>query len=986
MKSSVKVGFLMLLSGLLISSGIFAQQITVSGKVTDASDGAPLPGVNILERGTNNGTVTDNEGNYSISVGSNAVLEFSFVGYLTREEEVGNRTVLNVSLEFDEFSLEEVVAIGYGTVKKEDATGSVAAVSAKDFNRGAITSPQDLVTGKIAGVQITNSGGAPGTGATIRIRGGSSLAASNDPLIVIDGVPIDNEGVAGMRNPLNAINPNDIETFTVLKDASATAIYGSRASNGVILITTRKGKAGKPLSVAYNGNVSIGTRTGEIDVLTAGEFRALITDRYAGNTNATDLLGTADTDWQSVIYRTAVSHDHNLSLTGSYKVLPYRFSVGYTGQEGILKTSGLDRFTGALNLSPSLLNNTLKINLNAKGMYIKNRFANWGAVGSAVAFDPTQPVYDEGNAYGGFFTWTQNNGDPITIAPSNPLAMLEMYDSRSTVYRGIGNLEVEYQMPFIPELTAKLNLGFDGSKSDGNVNVPENAPWAYDALNGGGEKSAYTQDKKNELLDFYFNYQKDLGFLSSRIDATAGYSWQHFWRGGTNYSTNVAETIINNDTDYETENYLVSFFGRVNYAMNDRYLVTFTLRQDGSSRFSPENRWGLFPSVALAWNMAQESFMKGDLFNVLKLRLGYGVTGQQNITSNDYPYLPRYTYSEDNAQYQLGNTFYTTLRPEGYDANIKWEETTTYNIGLDFGILNNRINGNIDAYYRKTGDLINFIPVPAGTNLTNQILTNVGDLTNKGVELSVNAVPVSSEEVSWEVGFNASYNKNEITKLTATDDPNYLGVFTGGIAGGVGNMIQIHSVGYPANSFYVYEQVYDRGGSPLEGLYVDRNGDGQITVDDRYRYQKAAPDILMGFSSMLRVKNFDFSFAGRVSLGNYVYNNMFSTHGVYSDLYNSVGYLNNVTRNLLHTRFENPKYFSDYYIEDGSFLRLDHMTLGYNLDAPVTGVKNLRLYTTVQNVFLVTRYRGLDPEVANGIDNNVYPRPRNFLFGVSVQF
>lgn len=970
--------------GMFLMSGVlYAQQLTVTGRVTDAADGSPLPGVNVAVKGKPVGTVTNNQGIYSLTVHKGDTLVFMFVGYQNKEVVVGDRTVIDVSLQFSEVSLKEVVAIGYGTVKKEDATGSVAAVSAEDFNRGAITSPQELVTGKIAGVQITDAGGAPGAGAMIRIRGGSSLSASNDPLIVIDGVPVDNEGVAGMRNPLNTINPDDIETFTVLKDASATAIYGSRASNGVIIITTKKGRKDQPFSVTYNGNVSWATRSGEISVLNTEQFKQIVSDHFADNPNAINLMGTASTDWQDVVFQTAFSHDHTLSFTGGVKKLPYRFSVGYTDQDGILKTSELNRTTGALSLNPVFFDGDLKIDLNIKGMYIKNRFANQGAIGSAVAFDPTQPVYDPGNPYGGYFTWVQPNGDPITIAPANPLALLEMTDNRSDVSRSLGNVQLSYRLPFLRELTAKLNLGYDVSKSDGNNFVPENAAWAYDPLNGGGNKTHYTQKKRNSLLDFYFNYKKDLPSASSRIDITAGYSWQHYWRKGTTYATNVRESLVYEDSDYATENYLVSFFGRINYIFKDRYMVTFTLRDDGSSRFAPENRWGLFPSVALAWDMARENFMNSEVINTLKLRLGYGITGQQDI-GGDYPYLPRYTYGLDNAQYQFGNTFVTTLRPEGYDENLKWEETTTYNIGLDYGFLNNRITGSIDAYYRETSDLLNFIPVPAGTNLTNQILTNVGDLYNKGIEFAINGTAVSKKETKWDIGFNLTYNKNEITKLTATDDPNYLGVFTGGILGGVGNTIQIHSVGYPANSFYVYEQVYDEEGHPVEGLYVDRNHDGQITVDDRYHYKKAAPDVFMGFSSLLNWKNFDFSFAGRISLGNYVYNNMFSNNGTYSSLYNSVGYLSNVTTSLLDTHFENPKYFSDYYVEDGSFLRMDHITLGYSFENFKWA--RLRVYGTVRNAFLITGYDGLDPEVANGIDSNVYPRPRTFLFGVSAQF
>ena len=653
--------------------------------------------------------------------------------------------------------------------------------------------------------------------------------------------------------------------------------------------------------------------------------------------------------------------------------------------DGILKTDNLKRTTASINLNPTFLDDHLTVDLNIKGMHINNTFANRGAIGGAVSMDPTQPVYDPESPYDGYFTWTNPDGTPYFTATTNPVAQLMMRDDLSTVNRIIGNLQLEYKMHFLPELTAKLNLGHDGSSSDGTINVPVNAPWGYDPIKGGGEKSEYTQGKQNSLLDFYFNYVSEIPQINSRINAVAGYSWQHFYREGTYFSTNAMRTVLNSQTDYKTESYLISFFGRLNYVFMDRYLVTFTLREDGSSRFSPDTRWQLFPSVALAWNIDEEPFMASNVITTLKLRLGYGVTGQQNITSDDYPYLASYTYSEPNARYQFGDTYITTLRPEGYDANLKWEQTETYNIGLDFGFLNNRITGEIDAYYKFTKDLINTIPVPAGTNLTNQILTNVGNMENRGVEFSINAVVLSRPGFSWEVGFNATYNENKIKKLTLVDDPNYEGVPVGGISGAVGNTIQIHSVGYPKYSFYVWEQVYDEDGTPIEGLYVDRNGDGTITVEDRYRYKNPDPDVFMGFNSLLRYGNFDFSFAGRVALGNYIYNNNFSNSGSYSSIYLS-GCLGNANRNLLETQFENPKYFSDYYIENGSYLKLDNASLGYTFNNLLAGKLNLRVYTTAQNLLLITKYRGLDPEVANGIDNNIYPRPRTFLFGVSMTY
>ncbi len=976
---------MIIIAGIMMSSILFGQQITVTGTVTDALEGITLPGVNVLIQGTTRGTTTNVDGEYSIQVDPDAILVFSYIGYIEQEIPVNNRSTINVDLQVDVMQIAEVVTIGYGTTRKEDATGSVKAIDSEDFNRGSITSPQQLVVGKIAGVQITDGGGAPGEGATIRIRGGSSLSASNDPLIVIDGVPLDNEGVSGMRNPLNTIHPSDIENFTILKDASATAIYGLRASNGVIIINTKKGKAGAPMRINYTGNVSFSSRYNQVDNFGANEYRALVQEKYAGNSLVLDLLGTADTDWQDEIYRTAVSHDHNINFSGSVSTLPYRVSISYSDMDGILKTDNLKRTTGSINLNPSFLDDHLTVDLNLKGMHINNTFANRGAIGGAVSMDPTQPVYDPDSPYDGYFTWTNPDGTPYFTATTNPIAQLMMRDDLSTVKRFIGNMQLEYKMHFLPDLTAKLNIGHDGSISEGTINVPETAPWGFDAVNGGGEASEYTQEKKNSLLDFYFNYVSEIPVINSRINAVAGYSWQHFYRQGTYFSTNARGTVLNQATDYETESYLVSFFGRLNYVFMDRYLVTFTLRQDGSSRFSPETRWELFPSVALAWNIDEEPFMASNVLTTLKLRLGYGVTGQQNITSNDYPYLPRYTYGEPNAKYQFGDTYFTTLRPEGYDANLKWEETETYNIGLDFGFLNNRITGEIDAYYKYTKDLINTIPIPAGTNLTNQILTNVGNMENRGIEFAINAVVLSRPGLSWDVGFNATYNENKITKLTLVDDPNYEGVPVGGISGAVGNTIQIHSVGYPKYSFYVWEQVYDQDGTPIEGLYVDRNGDGTITVEDRYRYKHPDPNVFMGFNSMLRYGNFDFSFAGRIALGNYIYNNNFSNSGSYSSIYLS-GCLGNANRNLIETQFENPKYFSDYYIENGSYLKLDNASLGYTFDNLLAGKLNLRVYTTAQNLLLITKYRGLDPEVANGIDNNIYPRPRTFLFGVSMTY
>ncbi|MGB4292958.1 MAG: TonB-dependent receptor [Bacteroidales bacterium] len=988
MKKSIILFLWMFFLGVFFTGALYAQGIRVTGKVTDASDGSPLTGVTIIEKGTSNGTMTDASGNYAITVSPTSVLQFSYVGYLSQEIPVNNRTTIDVSLAVDVQALQEVVVIGYGTVTKKDATGSVVAIGTRDFNMGSVARPQELIIGKIPGVQITTSGGDPTAGATIRIRGGSSLSASNDPLIVIDGVPIDNAGVSGMPNLLSLINSNDIESFTVLKDASATAIYGSRASNGVIIITTKKGLTGRPLKVTYDGSVSVGFRTGEVKVLSPEEFRSLVYSRYPQGSQAVQLMGKYRTDWQDEIFQTAFSLDQNLSFSGSYKSLPYRFSVGYTNEKGLLKTSGLERLTSTLNLNPSLLDNHLTFNINAKYMNVRNRFADHGAIGAAVSMDPTQPVYDPSSSnYGGYFTWKQPNGDPITIGvTSNPVALLDLRNDRSMVHRFLGNIEMGYRLHFLPDLKLTVNAGADYSWSDGKVIVSEMAAWYWNS--GKGRYNTYTQNKKNELLDIYINYKKDIEEIKSRIDFTAGYSWQHFYREGSYLERNYAKTITYQDNEYFTESYLISFFGRLNYVLLNRYLLTFTLRDDGSSKFAKENRWGLFPSLALAWDIKEESFLKsGNFFSALKLRLGYGITGQQDI-GGDYPYLARYTYGQENARYQFGNTFVTTLRPEGYDRNLKWEETTTYNVGIDFGILKDRISGTAEYYYRPTKDLLNTIDVPAGTNLTNRITTNVGNLINKGFEFSLNVKPLVNPDYSWSVGVNATINKNEITKLTAVDDPNFIGVETGEISGGVGNYVQINTVGYPRNSFFLAEQVYDAQGNPIDNLYVDRNGDGIVTsqgLSDRYRVKDPYPDVLMGFNSMFRYKNFDFSFNGRVSIGNYVYNNVASGSS-YAGLYASVGALNNLHRSILTTKFSNPQYWSDHFLENGSFLRMDNVNLGYNFDNIGSSTGSLRVYLSIQNLFIITKYSGLDPEIFNGIDNNIYPRPRTFMLGARLDF
>jgi TonB-dependent starch-binding outer membrane protein SusC len=967
---------------MMMGSVVFGQQVKVSGTVTDATDGSALPGVIIQVKGTFTGAVSDVDGKYSISATAGDVLVFSFVGYLPQEITVGTQLVINVSMAQDVKALEEVVVIGYGTVRKSDATGSVKAVDLDHFNPGTVSSPQEMIIGKMAGVQVVTGGGAPGSSATIRIRGGASLTASNDPLIVIDGVPVDTDGPTGMRNPLSTINANDIETYTVLKDASATAIYGSRASNGVVIITTKKGSSSNKFVVNYSGNVSYSTPIKYVEAFSAAEFKDIINTKYAANTAARALIGDYNTDWQKEIFNPAVSHDHNLNFSGGVKQLPYRVSLGYTNQNGILLTDNLERVTAAINISPSFFQDHLKLDISAKVMNNNNVFAAQGAIGSALTMDPTQPVYDNSTDYaGGFFFWRNTDATPLFVATMNPVAQIKHRDDISTVNRLIGNVMAEYKVHFLPDLKLKMNLGIDKSKSDGSITIPLNSPVSYSAYFGDGKYEVYNQNKTNSLLDMYFDYSKTLGDRH-RINLVGGYSWQHFQKDGKNLDTTGDGVRIVSSTHYDTENYLVSFFGRLNYVLDDKYLFTATLRDDGSSRFSKDNRWGLFPSAAFAWNISKESFFANKVVSNLKLRLGYGVTGQQNITDNDYPYQAVYKFNTTGAYYQMGNSYSQTIRPAGYDKNIKWEQTATYNIGLDYGFLDDRITGEIDAYYKYTTDLINKIPVAAGTNLTNQINTNVGNMENRGIEFSVNGKIIATSDTYWEVGFNATYNEGTIKKLVAVKDPAYKGVLTGGISGGVGNNIQIHSTGQTPRSFYVLQQVYDTEGAPIEGLYVDRNGDGSITSDDKYICHSPAPKVYMGFSSIFRYKDFDFNFNGRINLGNYVYNNVASNYGAYSGMANTA-YLSNRVKSLEKTQFENPQYFSDYYMENGSFLKLDNISVGYSFKN-LFNMMDVRASITAQNLITITKYSGLDPEVFDGIDNNLYPRPRIFMLGLSV--
>jgi TonB-dependent starch-binding outer membrane protein SusC len=986
---------LILIMSLLFGNIAMAQESVLTGKVTDSSSGESLPGVSIVIKGTTNGTITDLDGIFSLNVTMGDVVQFSFVGFKMQEVTVQGQKNLAIALETDREELSEVVVIGYGQVKKSDATGSIVAVSSKDFNKGAITTPQDLLVGKTAGVVITSAGGAPGSGSTIRIRGGSSLNASNDPLIIIDGVPLANNTISGSSNFLAFVNPNDIETFTVLKDASATAIYGSRASNGVILITTKKGKAGSPMKITYDGNVSVSSAIKTMDVYTGDELRQIAKDKEdLFGADSYSKLGTQNTDWQNEIYRTSVSQDHNVSISGAYKTLPYRVAIGYTDQNGILKNTDLQRITGSVSLDPTLLDGNLKINMNAKGMSTKNNFGDVGAVGSAINMDPTQPIKDGNPLSDGYFQWP-NYG--ASLGTPNPVEQLLAADNKSDVQQIIANIQLNYKMPFLPELRANLNLGTDYITSEGHNNRPTTSPSTLTNPLAWGKLNDYSGKNQNDVLDFYLNYVKDLTGIASKIDVTAGYSWQHFQREGDSYTRGIQDETHpyqkSDSTSFITENYLVSFFGRLNYTLKDRYLLTVTVREDGSSRFAEGNQWGLFPSVAFAWKLKEESFLKDvDALSDLKLRLGWGVTGQQDI-GNDYPYQAKYITSLPNAYYPIDGLYRPTLRPNTYDPDIKWEETTTQNIGIDFGFLNDRFTGAIDVYKRVTDDLLNTVTIPSGSNFSNTLLTNVGSLENRGAELTLNLMAISKEDMSLNLGFNVSYNENKITKLLLNDDPNYIGILSGGNS--FTGPLQVTRVGYPAYSYFMNKQVYDTSGNPIEGMYVDLSGQGgTVNGDnaDKYIYHNPAPDYLIGFSARFNYKNFDLSASSRASIGNYVYNQVASSSS-YDQMY-QIGYFKNFPTYLSDTKFVKRQFTSDYFVNNASFFKLDNITAGYLFDN-VFDKMSARVSFTVQNALTITKYEGLDPEVGYaksgttevaGIDNNFYPRPRTFVLGVSLTY
>ncbi len=1006
MKQKLNLRFLMtLLIGVFVSVSAFAQNITVKGNVKDTT-GEPVFSAAVKVKGTGTGCVTDLNGNFTLSVARNAVLEISFMGYKTQEVKAAPSLI--VILQDDNRLLNEQMVIGYAKVKKSDMTGSVAAIKPDEMSKGITTSAQDMLTGKIAGVSVISDGGTPGGGASIRIRGGSSLSASNDPLIVIDGLAMDNNGVQGLANPLSMVNPEDIESMSVLKDASATAIYGSRASNGVIIITTKKGKKGSAPKVNYNGNVSIASPRKTYDLLSGNEFRA-----YAATLGFSDAvlgtLGTANTDWQDEIYRTAVSTDHQVSVAGATKNLPYRVSVGYTDNNGIAKTSNYQRFTGSLNLSPTFLDDHLSVNFNAKYMYAHNRYVDGGVFGAAIDQDPTQPVYADQYATGGY--WQITTGDfskagwanPITNTntPQNPYALIKnMYD-RANVNSLIGNLEVDYKIHGFEDLRIHASVGADYSEGRQLTDV---SPYSYSNNYYGwtGVRQSY---KYNLQGNIYADYSHNFDDVHN-VDFMIGTEEQHFNRktynyGGGNYLGDVLVTdasayyspTLRSEQEHEYTNTLVSYFARLNYGLLDKYLLTATIRNDNSSRFAKGHRAGWFPSVALAWKINQENFLKDvSALDELKLRLNWGITGQQNI-GNDFYYLPRYVASDQYARYSLGQETYYTIRPEVYNPNLKWEKTATWGAGLDYSFLNGRVEGSIDYYYRKTSDLISTVSVASGTNFGNYLTKNIGDLSNHGIEFNINARPVVTKDFSWTISYNVGWNKNKITHLEGTGGNDYF--LTGNtISPGLSNQVMVNKVGYAANSFYVYQQVYDADGNPIEGQFVDRNGNGQIDPDDKYVYKHAAGDVLMGMTNKFIWKNWDFSFTMRASFNNYLYYDFLANKANGSNRYANSAW-NNTSPEAVKLGFEGKTdyYMSDYFIRNASFLRVDNITLGYSFNGlGATGKYNGiggRVYVLVQNPFVFTKYKGLDPEVSMnhaGVDNGIYPRPTTYMLGLSLNF
>lgn len=964
---------------------LMAQTRTIKGEVTDAQNGEALIGATVMVEGEKGGTVTDFDGNFSLQVSSSAKkIKVSYIGYIDKVLSISDN--MKVKLESDSKALADVVVIGYGTARKSDLTGSVATVKSKDFNKGLVSSPEQLINGKVSGVQIMSNSGSASAGSTIRVRGGASLNASNDPLIVLDGVPLEQGGISGnSSNFLSMINPSDIESMTVLKDASSTAIYGSRASNGVIIITTKKGQQGA-VKVNFNTTNSLQTRAQMVDMLSRDEFVNVI--NQFGTDNQKSLLGTANTDWNDEVYRTAFGTDNNLSVSGSIdKWLPFRVSVGYYNQSGLVRKDNVERWTGNVVLTPSFFQDHLKLTINAKGTLNNNSFNNGGAVWAAATFNPTIPVYSGNDKYGGYNEALDADGVPVNAGVRNPRGLVDLYDSKSKVSRFIGSMDVDYKVHFLPDLKLHATVGADYAKGDGTVYVPACAAQSYnkDESLGGSDYKYGPQKNENRLLTLYANYAKYFEDIKSNVDLTAGYDYQ-YWKSTTPlyYTKSAAGTNLSTVKASDYRHVMLSYYGRINYSFDGKYLLTATVRRDASSRFSKDTRWGTFPSVALGWTLTEEPWLKNQkVLSNLKLRASYGVTGQQEGIGN-YNYLPVYTYSVTGAEAFINGQYINTYRPEAYVSDLKWETTTSWNFGLDFGFLDGRIGGAIDFYTRKTKDLLASVPTAAGTNFSKTILTNVGNVDSKGIEVSLNATPIQTKDWEWNLSYNFTWQNMKVKNLSLIKGGSQTNVKVGPSIDAY--QFQVLSEGYEPYMFYVYHQLYDsKTGKPIEGAYADLNNDGEINESDLYRYHSPAPKYIMGLSTSLRYKQLTLGMSFRANIDNYVYNGMGMSTGAFETVSYNNSQLNNLNTSFLKTGFKTRQYLSDYYVENASFLKLDNLSLSYNV-GKINKWASLTVSAMVQNVFTITGYSGTDPEVPNGMDNSFYPRPRTYSVSLGLQF
>lgn len=962
-----------------------AQTRTIKGEVTDAQNGEALIGATVMVEGEKGGTVTDFDGNFSLQVSSSAKkIKVSYIGYIDKVLSISDN--MKVKLESDSKALADVVVIGYGTARKSDLTGSVATVKSKDFNKGLVSSPEQLINGKVSGVQIMSNSGSASAGSTIRVRGGASLNASNDPLIVLDGVPLEQGGISGnSSNFLSMINPSDIESMTVLKDASSTAIYGSRASNGVIIITTKKGQQGA-VKVNFNTTNSLQTRAQMVDMLSRDEFVNVI--NQFGTDNQKSLLGTANTDWNDEVYRTAFGTDNNLSVSGSIdKWLPFRVSVGYYNQSGLVRKDNVERWTGNVVLTPSFFQDHLKLTINAKGTLNNNSFNNGGAVWAAATFNPTIPVYSGNDKYGGYNEALDADGYPVNAGVRNPRGLVDLYDSKSKVSRFIGSMDVDYKVHFLPDLKLHATVGADYAKGDGTIYVPAYAAQSYnkDESLGGSDYKYGPQKNENRLLTLYANYAKYFEDIKSNVDLTAGYDYQ-YWKSTTPlyYTKSAAGTNLSTVKASDYRHVMLSYYGRINYSFDGKYLLTATVRRDASSRFSKNTRWGTFPSVALGWTLTEEPWLKNQkVLSNLKLRASYGVTGQQEGIGN-YNYLPVYTYSVTGAEAFINGQYINTYRPEAYVSDLKWETTTSWNFGLDFGFLDGRIGGAIDFYTRKTKDLLASVPTAAGTNFSKTILTNVGNVDSKGIEVSLNATPIQTKDWEWNLSYNFTWQNMKVKNLSLIKGGSQTNVKVGPSIDAY--QFQVLSEGYEPYMFYVYHQLYDsKTGKPIEGAYADLNNDGEINESDLYRYHSPAPKYIMGLSTSLRYKQLTLGMSFRANIDNYVYNGMGMSTGAFETVSYNNSQLNNLNTSFLKTGFKTRQYLSDYYVENASFLKLDNLSLSYNV-GKINKWASLTVSAMVQNVFTITGYSGTDPEVPNGMDNSFYPRPRTYSVSLGLQF